>query len=131
MAEGEKKPTTVKSLKPGSFVLVDDAPCKVEDLSISKPGKHGSAKARVTAIGIFDGIKRVFVNPADARADTPIIEKRGAQVIAKVGTDRVQIMDLETFETAEVMVPEGLEFKEGDEVLVWRYGNLMQIKSKK
>jgi translation initiation factor 5A len=131
MTEGEKKPTETKSLKAGSFVLIDDAPCRVDDVSISKPGKHGSAKARVTAIGIFDDVKRVIVKPADARVDVPIIEKRNAQIIAKVGTDRVQIMDLETFETIEVPLPEGMQLDEGDEVLVWRFGANIQIKNKK
>ena len=131
MTDGEKKPTEVKSLKPGSFVIIDDVPCKVTDISISKPGKHGAAKARLTAVGLFDKIKRVVVKPGGARIDTPVIEKRTAQVIAKVGTDRVQIMDLETFETMEVAKPEDMELNEGDEVLVWRFGAYAQIKGRK
>ena len=49
----EKKPTEIKNLKPGSYVLIDDVPCVVEKIQKSKSGKHGAAKMRVTAISIF------------------------------------------------------------------------------
>jgi translation initiation factor 5A len=125
----EKRQTEIKNLKPNSFVIIEDAPCTVEDVAISKPGKHGGAKARVSAVGIFDGKRRIIVKPADARVDVPIIEKRSAQVLAFIG-DRVQIMDLEDFSITEVPKPD-FELKEGEEVLVWRYGTNYLIKSKK
>jgi len=56
------KPVDVGSLKTGSYVIVDNEPCRIVDLTKSKPGKHGSAKARVVTIGVFDGVKRSFVN---------------------------------------------------------------------
>ncbi|MBI2584252.1 MAG: translation initiation factor IF-5A, partial [Candidatus Aenigmarchaeota archaeon] len=42
----EKKPTEIKSLKKGGYVIIDDVPCTVASLDISRPGKHGAAKAR-------------------------------------------------------------------------------------
>ena len=45
----------------------------------SKPGKHGAAKVRLEAIGLFDSKKRVVLKPADAPVDSPIIEKKKAQ----------------------------------------------------
>ena len=57
----EKKPVEVKSLKEGGFVIIDDIPCKVTDISISKPGKHGSAKAKLTAVGLFETAKKIIV----------------------------------------------------------------------
>lgn len=35
-------------------------PCTINSISKSKPGKHGSAKARVEVVGVFDGQKRTF-----------------------------------------------------------------------
>jgi translation initiation factor 5A len=131
MSDMEKKPIEIKLLKPGGFVIVDDAPCIVDDIAISKAGKHGAAKARVTAIGIFDKQKRVIVKPGDSRVDVPIIDKRSAQVIAKVGEGRVQIMDLQDFSNQEVEVPEGMELKEGDEVQIWKFGSYIMIKGRK
>ena len=128
----EKRPATIKSLKPGSFVIVDEAPCKVDSVQVSKPGKHGGAKARMSAVGIFDHQKRIIVKPADARVDIPIIEKKTAQVIAIIG-DNVQLMDLEDYSMKEVPIPEELkgQLVEGGEVLVWKFGPHLLIKGKK
>jgi len=104
------KPIEVGTLRVGSYVIIEGEPCRIVDLSKSKPGKHGSAKARVVAIGVFDGVKRSFVKPVDAQAEVPIIEKRGGQVIAFLPAT-VQVMDLETYEIFETPIPEEDEIK--------------------
>jgi translation initiation factor 5A len=96
---------TIKSLKKGQFVLIDGVPCRVDKVSISVAGKHGAAKARLEGVGLFDGRRRSIVKPADEEIEVPIIEKKTAQVLAIVG-DRVQLMDLSTYETFEVDIPE-------------------------
>jgi translation elongation factor P/translation initiation factor 5A len=40
------KPMELGALRVGSYVIVDDEPCRIVDYTKSKPGKHGSAKAR-------------------------------------------------------------------------------------
>ena len=108
----------VRELKEGRYVNIDGEPCKITSISTSKPGKHGEAKSRIEAIGIFDGQKRSFVHPQKHKVQVPMIDKRSAQVISIEG-DEVQLMDLETYETFHLPVPE--EFKdsleEGKEVL--------------
>jgi len=117
------KPTEVGALKVGSYVIVDNEPCRIVDYTKSKPGKHGSAKARIVAIGVFDGVKRSFVKPVDAQIEVPIIEKRAGQVIS-LSPASVQIMDLETYEMLESPLPEEEELKakltSGVEVEYWR-----------
>jgi len=117
------KPSEVGAVKVGSYVLVDNEPCRIVDYTKSKPGKHGSAKARVVAIGVFDGVKRSFVKPVDAQIEVPIIEKRAGQVIS-LSPASVQIMDLETYEMLESPLPEEEELKakltSGVEVEYWR-----------
>jgi translation initiation factor 5A len=103
------RPVELGSLKPGSLVVIDDEPCKVVSIDKSKPGKHGAAKARVVAVGIFDGVKRSIVGPVDTTVDMPIINKRTAQVISV--SDTVQLMDLETYEVFEALLPEDEELK--------------------
>jgi translation initiation factor 5A len=127
----EKRVTEIKTLKKGSFVLIDEAPCRVDSLQISKPGKHGGAKARLTAVGIFDNQKRVIVKPAATKVDVPIIEKKNAQVIAIIG-DNAQLMDLTDYSMSEVLIPEDLKpLQEGEEVITWKYGSFVMIKSRK
>lgn len=117
------RPVDVGDLKEGSYVIIDDEPCHIVEVTKSKPGKHGSAKARVVALGVFDGVKRSFVKPVDAKVDVPIIEKKSGQVIA-VLPNSVQLMDLETYEVFETPIPQEEDVKSrlanGVEVEYWR-----------
>ena len=117
------RPAEIGSLKVGNYVIIDGEPCRIVDLTKSKPGKHGSAKARVVAIGVFDGVKRSFVKPVSAQVDVPIIEKRGGQVIA-ILPSALQIMDLETYEVFEVPFPEDENLRkkltQGVEIEYWQ-----------
>jgi len=117
------KPVELGSIKVGSYVMVEGEPCRIVDYAKSKPGKHGSAKARVVAIGVFDGVKRTFVKPVDSQVEVPIIEKRSGQVIAMLPST-VQLMDLETYEVFETHHPEDKDLKSrlasGVEVEYWR-----------
>jgi len=94
------KPVEVGKLKVGQYIVLEGEPCKIMDLEKSKPGKHGSAKVRIVAIGLFTGQKRNLISPVDGRVDAPLIEKKSAQVIS-VGGDSVQLMDMETYQTFE------------------------------
>ena len=103
--------------------MIDGEPCRIMDVTKSKPGKHGAAKARIVAIGVFDGQKRQFVKPVDANAEVPIIDKRPGQVFA-VNPSGVQIMDLETYEYLDAPFPEEEDLKSklvaGVEVEYWK-----------
>ena len=117
------KPMEVGALRIGSYVIVDGEPCRIVSLTKSKPGKHGSAKARIVAIGTFDGAKRTLVKPVSAQAEVPIIDKKGGQVVA-ILPSAVQVMDLETYEIFEAPFPEEERLKSklasGVEVEFWR-----------
>lgn len=103
--------------------MVDNEPCRIVDYTKSKPGKHGSAKARVVAIGVFDGVKRSFVKPVDSQVEVPLIEKRSGQVLSLL-PNAVQLMDLETYQVFEAPIPEEQDLKSrlanGIEVEYWR-----------
>ena len=101
------KPADLGSLKIGSYILlpVSDQPtgepCRISEYDTSKPGKHGSAKARIVGVGIFDNQKRPHVGPVSMQIHVPLIDKRTGQIISITG-ENFQIMDSETFETIEV-----------------------------
>ncbi len=116
------KKSDARSMKPGSYIMVDEEPCKVMSMDKSKPGKHGAAKARIVAVGFFDGRKRDVIMPADRMVDVPVIDKRSATVIADLG-ENYQLMDTETFETYELPKPKDQEtldsIKLNSEVEIW------------
>ncbi|MCK4367651.1 MAG: translation initiation factor IF-5A [Thermoplasmata archaeon] len=93
----------MRTLKPNRYILIDGEPCKILSVNISKPGKHGEAKARLEAVGIFDNQKRSIVHPVTHKVKVPLIDKRKAQVLAVLGSE-VQLMDLETYETFNVTI---------------------------
>jgi len=127
------KPVEVGELKEGGYCIIDSEPCRIVSVEKSKPGKHGSAKARIVAIGVFDGVKRSIVSPVDARIDVPIIEKRSGQIIAVLGNNNYQLMDLENFETFESNVDDELvgQLAVGDQVEYWVILNRRKIMRKK
>jgi len=104
----EKLYATAKELKIGKYILIDDVPCRVVSIEKSKPGKHGAAKMRVVAIGVFDGQKKNWLGPSDQDIEVPIIDRLNAQIISVSGTT-VQLMDTQTYETFEVSVPEEMQ----------------------
>ncbi len=108
-----KEQTEVRTLKEGRYVIIDDEPCVIKSLSHSKPGKHGSAKARVDAVGIFDNQKRSIISPVTQKIYVPLVERKNGQVISISG-DVVQIMDMGDYTTIELTIPD--EYKDKIEV---------------
>ncbi|MCX8173263.1 MAG: translation initiation factor IF-5A [Thermoplasmata archaeon] len=98
----------VRELKEGRYIIIDDEPCKILSIQTSKPGKHGEAKARIDAVGIFDGSKRSVVFPVKHKVQVPVIDKRSAQVLAITGNE-VQLMDMQTYEQFTLPIDEEMK----------------------
>lgn len=105
-----KEQVEVRTLKEGKYVLIDEEPCVIKSISHAKTGKHGSAKARIDAIGIFDGTKRSIVQPVTDKTYVPIVERKNGQVLAVKG-DVCQVMDMADYSTLELKIPEDLKDK--------------------
>jgi translation initiation factor 5A len=117
------------SLKVGSYIIIDNEPCRIVSYDHSKPGKHGSAKARVAAMGVFDGSKHSLVSPVSANVEVPLINKKSGQIISISG-DTLQIMDLETFEVFETSAVEEeirTKIRQGGEVEYWQVLDRVKI----
>ena len=120
MSEYDKKNVSVGSLKKGETIIIDGAPCKIIDTATSRPGKHGHAKVNLMAVGILDGKKRNLIMPGHDKVEAPIIEKKTAQILSISGK-MASIMDMDSYETFDIEIPEGLkdDVAEGKEVLYW------------
>jgi len=131
MVEGEKKFSNAGSLKAGSYVLIDDEVCQVKSVEKSKPGKHGSAKVRVTAMGLFKVTKKTLLKPTDADVNIPIILKGTAQVVAVMG-ETIQIMDAESYQTYDIPKPKDVtSLLGGQEIEFIRWGDNIRVIRKK
>ncbi len=127
------KMTSVGSLQKGNYVVLEGAACRIVDTQTSRPGKHGHAKVRMTAVGLVDNKKRVVVMPGHDNIEVPIVEKKTAQVLSIQG-DTANVMDSETYETFDLVIPEELKGQvvEGCNILYWIILNdkiMKQVKS--
>ncbi len=100
----------VRELQEGSYVMMDEVPCEISAYSTAKPGKHGSAKARIEGRGVFDDKKQSLSQPVDAKVWVPIIQRKQGQIVS-VEEDEVQVMDLETYDTFTMLSPDDEEFE--------------------
>merc|ERR1712032_345351 len=63
--------------KPGSLIIMKEQwPCKVTQFSTAKPGKHGSAKAMITAKDIFTDKQYEETFGTGDMIPAPIVEKQ-------------------------------------------------------
>ncbi|MUV56706.1 translation initiation factor 5A precursor (eIF-5A) [Halogeometricum rufum] len=116
----------VRELQEGSYVMMEESPCKINAYSTAKPGKHGSAKARIEGKGVFDSKKRSLSQPVDAKVWVPIIERKQGQVVSVTGSD-AQIMDLSTYETFTMRIPEDEDLSPEDEIEYLEYEGQRKI----
>ena len=134
------KPSDLGSLKIGSYILLpvsdqpSGEPCRIVEYDTSKPGKHGSAKARIVGVGVFDDQKRPHVGPVSMQVHIPLIDKRLGQIIS-MSEDITQVMDSETFETIDVtLIDDEVKGKleNGQNIEYWKVMDrtkIMRIKS--
>jgi len=102
------KLVSVGTLQKGNYVIIDGSACKVTDVQVSRPGKHGHAKVRLSGVGLIDEKKRVIVMPGHDNIEVPVIDKRTAQVLSVSGAT-ANVMDAETYETFDMAIPEELK----------------------
>jgi translation initiation factor 5A len=117
---GETKMASVGSLTKGNYIVIEGVACRVVDTKTSRPGKHGHAKVNLMATGLLDDKKRNLVLPGHDQVEVPVIGKKSAQVLSVTGK-MCNVMDMDTFETIDLAIPDELEgqVKEGVEILFW------------
>ena len=88
------KPVDVGSLRVGGYMVIDDQPCRIVDITKSKPGKHGAAKARIVAIGTPVYLKPGIISLAD---DLTTRDLKLNHVKATIGSQTLDIALGDTF----------------------------------
>ncbi len=116
-------------VKEGSYVMIDDEPCLVKKASKSMAGKHGHAKVKIRAEGLFDGQSHRGKWGSDDKLLKPEIKKKTGQVVSKDGS-LAQIMDMDTYETEDMQLPDDLDVDEGEEIKFWVVDGRNLVKGK-
>jgi len=105
----------IRTLKVGRYVAIESDAYKILSISKSKPGKHGSAKARLELEDIFTGQKRSHVGTVTDNIQVPVIEK-GSAVITFVQGNEVNAMDNKTYETLILPLDTEMNLEAGGEI---------------
>ena len=105
----------IRTLKVGRYVAIENDAYKILSISKSKPGKHGSAKARLELEDIFTGQKRSHVGTVTDNIQVPVIEK-GSAVITFVQGNEVNAMDNKTYQTLILPLDNEMNLEAGGEI---------------
>ena len=106
----------IRTLKVGRFCVVEDEAYKILAISTSKPGKHGSAKARLDLVSLFSTNKRNFSATVSDKIHVPMIEK-GTAVVTHIEGDEVHAMNLRDHSMMILPMEEGLNIEPGKEIM--------------
>eukprot|EP00178_Gracilaria_changii_P011930 TRINITY_DN3363_c0_g1_i3.p1 TRINITY_DN3363_c0_g1~~TRINITY_DN3363_c0_g1_i3.p1 ORF type:complete len:129 (+),score=33.07 TRINITY_DN3363_c0_g1_i3:98-484(+) len=87
-------------------MMIKGKPCKVSEISVSKTGKHGHAKAHVFGNDIFTGKKYEDVFPTSHNVDAPFVKKFDGEVVDIDEDGFVSYLD-EEGEVQEIGLPDG------------------------
>mmetsp|Transcript_83520 Transcript_83520/g.253483 ORF Transcript_83520/g.253483 Transcript_83520/m.253483 type:complete len:315 (+) Transcript_83520:124-1068(+) len=74
-------PMPVADIKRGSHLMVKGHPCKCLEVSTSKTGKHGHAKAHIVAVDVFTGKKYEDLFPSSHTVEVPHVKRTEYQLL--------------------------------------------------
>ena len=98
-------PVSAGSLKKGDHVCINNKPCKIVDISTSKTGKHGHAKANITGIDIFTGKKLEEVSPTSHSLPSPWVTRK-EYTVADIDDTQLTLMDADGEMREDLNLPE-------------------------
>ena len=106
----------IRTLKVGRFCVVDEEAYKILSISKSKPGKPGSAKARLELESIFTKKKISHVGTVTDSINVPMIEKGTAMVTHMEGSE-VHAMNMRDHSMMILPMEDGLNIEAGKEIM--------------
>jgi len=106
----------IRTLKVGRYCCVDDKAYKINSISKSKPGKHGSAKARMELVDIFTGQKISHVGSVTDSINVPLIEK-GTAMVTHIDGSEVHAMNMRDHSMMILPLEDGLDVDGGTEIM--------------
>ena len=106
----------IRTLKVGRFCVVDEEAYKILSISKSKPGKHGSAKARLELVSLFSSKKISHVGTVTDSINVPMIEK-GKAMVTHIDGEEVHAMNMKDHSMMILPLEDGLSIEAGKEIM--------------
>jgi translation initiation factor 5A len=86
-------PQRAGTLKKGGYIQIKGHPCKIQEMSTSKTGKHGHAKMNIVATDVLTGKKYEEMTPTSHNVDAPLVKRTEWQVISVDDSGYLSLMD--------------------------------------
>ena len=106
----------IRTLKVGRYCCVDERAYKINSISKSKPGKHGSAKARLELVDIFTGQKISHVGSVTDTINVPLIEK-GTAMVTHIEGQEVHAMNMRDHSMMILPLEDEFNIEAGKEIM--------------
>jgi len=123
-------PTQCSALRKGGFVLLKGFPCKILEMTTSKTGKHGHAKAHITGVDIFTEKRYEELCASTHNMDVPNTSRTDFQLVDIDSDGMLTVLDDKGQTRADLKLPELCDsdkelaanikssFEGGDEVII-------------
>jgi len=99
-------PTQASALRKGGYAIFKSKPCKILEVNISKPGKHGHAKCTFLGRDVFTGAGIEDTCPSSHNMEVPFVKKKEYDVMHISGDGFLSLLSAEGVKE-DIKVPEG------------------------
>jgi translation initiation factor 5A len=99
-------PMQAGQIRKGGYVVMKARPCKVVEVTTSKTGKHGHAKAHIVGIDIFTNKKIEDLCPTSHNMDVPNV-KRSEYSLMDMDGEFASLLDDAGTVKSDLKLPEG------------------------
>merc|ERR1739841_28011 len=98
-------PQQAGEIRKGSYLMIKGHPCKCAEVSTSKTGKHGHAKAHIVALDIFTGKKYEDLCPTSHNVSVPFVKREEYTLMDIGGDGTVSLLDADGNSKEDLNLP--------------------------
>ncbi len=111
-------PTQAGNLKKNGYAMLNGCPCKIMEITTSKTGKHGHAKANITGIDVFTGKKHEDSCPTSHNIDVPNVTRTEYNLIDIADDGFLSLMNEDGSTKEDLKLPTD---EDSEEVKSWDF----------
>lgn len=100
-------PIQASAIKKGALAILKERPCKINDVSVSKTGKHGHAKCHFIGTDVFTGKKYEDICPSTHNMWQPVLERVEYDLIDIDEDNYLTLMDESGSQKEDLQLPDG------------------------